>query len=233
MLVATTDAARPLRRHYVLPNGTGYHRSNFIGRDAAVASDGPTCYLVEQEPSSTIQAHFHRANQFQVIVSGRGKLGREPVSALAVHYAGAYTPYGPIVSEADGIHYFTIRDAFDPGARWMPDMRAQLPKVARRHLMSQPLDMTSEDPEVMLLGPDPDGLAAVFMRLRPDERKLGHAPSDGGGQFYLLLAGSLHHNGRKLTPYASIHVGRDEPVTELAAGSEGAAILMLQFGQAS
>ena len=123
MLVATTDAAMPLRRHYVLPNGTGYHRSNFIGRDAAVASDGPTCYLVEQEPS------FHRANQFQVIVSGRGKLGREPVSALAVHYAGAYTPYGPIVSEADGIDYFTIRDAFDPGARWMSIMTPLMPRL--------------------------------------------------------------------------------------------------------
>ena len=136
------------------------------------------------------------------------------------------------MSEADGIHYFTIRDAFDPGARWMPDMRAELPKVSRRHMMSKPLDMTSEDPEVMLLGPEADGLAAVFMRLRPGEHKTGHATDAGGGQFYLLLAGSLRQDGRQLTPYASIHVGRGEPATELAAGSEGAAIVMLQFPQA-
>ena len=46
---------------------------------------------------------------------------------------------------------------------------------------------------------------------------------------HLLLAGSLVHGGRRLTPYASIYVGSDEPAIELAAGPDGAAVLMLRF----
>jgi hypothetical protein len=234
-LVATTDGAMLLRRHHVLPNGTGYYRSNFIGRDSAVASEGPTCYLIEQAPSSTIRPHFHRANQFQVVVSGHGTLGREQVSPLIVHYAAAYTPYGPIVSEEDGIHYFTIRDAFDPGASWMPDSRSELPKRPRRHVTSSPLAMANDpqaaaaDLEVAMVGPDADGLAAIYRQLPPHGRAAGHAPSEGGGQFHLLLSGSIVHDGRELAPYASIYLGSDEQPIELFAGPAGAAVLMLRF----
>ena len=50
-----------------------------------------------------VPQHFHHVDQFQVIVAGGGRLGTHGVEPLAVHYAGAYTAYGPIVAGAQGV----------------------------------------------------------------------------------------------------------------------------------
>src|SRR3546814_2583395 len=55
--------------------------------------------------------------------------------SVSVHYANAHTPYGPIRAEAEGLHYFTLRDDFDPGARFMPGARPELKPVRRRHAL--------------------------------------------------------------------------------------------------
>jgi hypothetical protein len=42
-----------------------------------------------------------------------------------VNYAGAYTAYGPIRPGADGLTFYTLRDAFDPGARFLPEYKKE------------------------------------------------------------------------------------------------------------
>ncbi len=64
----------------------------------------PMAFLVETGPGAVTRPHFHQADQFQVVVAGRGMLGDHEFSDGAVHYTGAYSAYGPIVpgSRASG-----------------------------------------------------------------------------------------------------------------------------------
>ena len=76
-----------------------------------------------------MKPHFHSADQYQVIVQGGGRLGVHDVGTVSVHYTDSYSAYGPIVAAGEGISWFTLRNAWDPGARYMP---ADAPATARR-----------------------------------------------------------------------------------------------------
>ncbi|MGE0717649.1 MAG: hypothetical protein AB7P02_19535 [Alphaproteobacteria bacterium] len=220
-----------------LPNGTRFHYTPFLGYGMAPDERGPVGYLIEQEPNSTIRPHFHQANQFQVIVAGGGHLGKQAIQPVTVHFAAAWTPYGPILSQEDGLFYFTLRDAWDPGARFMPESRADLPKVARRHVTAAPepsvgadalRDLAAAERRTVVEMED-DGLGAWIHRVPPGGAWEGPDPATGGGQFHLLLAGEASVGGRTLDGFATIHVGTDDPAPALSATAAGAEVLVLQF----
>src|SRR5262245_18405605 len=75
----------------------------------------PQGFLVDvHQPDYVIKPHFHLVDQFQVIVSGGGTFGRHhPITAGSLHYADAYTPYGPIVAGEKGLAFFTLRARAD------------------------------------------------------------------------------------------------------------------------
>jgi len=77
----------------------------------------PMAFLVEKDPGAVTRPHFHQADQFQVVVAGRGMLGDHEFSDGAVHYTDAYSAYGPIVAGKSGIWWFTLRNRWDPGPR--------------------------------------------------------------------------------------------------------------------
>ena len=103
-----------------------------LARAAVVAridgEDVPQAYLVSQPPHSTTRPHFHLTNQFQVFVGGGGRVGKLRADPLTVQYAGGHTVYGPIAAGEDGVRYFTLRQFWDPGAKYMPGARARLRK---------------------------------------------------------------------------------------------------------
>ena len=51
----------------------------------------PMAFLVEKGPGAVTRPHFHQADQFQVVVAGRGMLGDHEFSDGAVHYTDAYS----------------------------------------------------------------------------------------------------------------------------------------------
>src|SRR4051794_28988985 len=94
-------------------------------------------FLVEQDPGSTANAHYHCQDQFQLVVHGGGTLGLHEFGPVTVHFTGAHTAYGPIRAlDDEGVWYFTLRNGFDPGARFMSmaENRAALRMIpGRRH----------------------------------------------------------------------------------------------------
>src|SRR5262245_55018252 len=58
----------------------------------------PQAFLVENTPHRVLRTHYHDVDQFQVIVSGHGTLGKHAVRPYSVHFARAHTPYGPITA---------------------------------------------------------------------------------------------------------------------------------------
>jgi hypothetical protein len=168
-------------------------------------------------------------------------LGDYEFSDGAVHYTDAYSAYGPIVAGKSGIWWFTLRNRWDPGARYMPAAREVLNAARDRH---QHWELTTEAIPAALLGElseataisclpvleADDGLAGWRYRMPPGTAIVGRAPSAGGGQFWLVLAGDAAVDGGDPLPANScIFVGPEDPAFAGASGPVGAELLCLQF----
>lgn len=214
------------------PDGVGRLR-DYVGSGGKIAP-GPQAFLVERlYPNARIDPHFHDVDQFQVVVQGDGRIGKTPVGPVTFQYADAFTPYGPIVANDQGIAFFTLRPVASGGHFAMPGNRHRMPCRAGRNLAGvfEATGATQAAGTVAreaLLPPDDDGVAAIGIRLGPHARTLGER-SDAGGQYYLVCDGTLVDGGRELPRHSLIHVGPGEAAPTLTAGSSGAAVLMLQF----
>jgi hypothetical protein len=231
----TLEKARAERRHHVLPNGTGYWRNGLIaspGEDAVA----PQAFLVEQDPGTVIEPHFHLEDEFQVMVGGSGSLGRHAVQAVVVHYAGAHTGYGPITAGSDGLAYFTLRSRMDTGAQFLPGARDKMARVPKRHLLGpavRPSEASAlaacRQPEVItIVEPQADGIAAWMLRIPADKNSVAPV-HPGGGRFLLVIGGVLELNGERLPRLSTAFVSAEESMPLLRAGGEGLEVLLLQF----
>src|SRR5919199_2365261 len=130
MRIAEARAAAATRRA-IVANGVPAQLTTYLGTNFAMRGPDsppppgpevvyPMAFLVEQSAGSTVQAHFHAANQFQVVIGGSGMLGRHAVAPISVHYVNAFSAYGPLRAGETGLHYFTLRNGYDPGARYVP-----------------------------------------------------------------------------------------------------------------
>lgn len=238
-LVATAQAASVHRRRATAGDGMGFWHTLYLGTtrynmaagEADPAPDAlfPMAFLVEQDPGEVANAHFHQADQFQVVVAGNGTLGSHAVRPVCVHFAGAFTPYGPINAGADGLTYFTLRNGFDPGARYMMrgENRALLRSVrARRHreAVAGPLDLVG-----VVLSPEPDGLAAWHYRLAAGEQLVGPPPGQGRGQYWLVLEGIALRDDTALARLSCAFVAPDDACFTATGGPAGASLLAMQF----
>ena len=211
-----------------------FHKSEWMesGEDPVLS---PTAFLVEQPPNTTLVPHFHRQNQFQLFVEGGGTIGRNPLGPVTVHYAGAYTGYGPLVSGPQGIKYFTIRPVCESGFVPVADAGEKQLRGPRRHATAGPvvvpdaaaLATLTEVRQQVLIAPAADGLAAIASELPPGATlRSAHIPA-AQGQFVFVLAGSLVHEGLSLAPWESLFAAADDPAPLLVAGPGGAQVVML------
>jgi len=246
MLGRSTDEARAHQRT-VHVNGHDYVLSEYVGAaplrgryvEGNEANDNrlPQGFLVEQPPGSVTPPHFHEVNQFQVFVGGSGLFGKKPAAPLTIHYAGAHTPYGPIAAGTDGVSYFTLRAAWDPGAKYLPKSRNLLKPVRRRHRML---------PRVELRGPvgrrglacaavsvlherEADGLAAWLIALPPGGSCECPSPAGAGGQYHVVVGGGLFQKEAEVPEFSCYFVTPDEPPAAVHAGAGGLEMLVLQF----
>jgi hypothetical protein len=225
----------------------------FIGKNRNTLREGeappsagvlyPMAFLVEKDPHAVVRPHFHQADQYQVVVQGGGRLGQHDVGTVAVHYTDAWSAYGPILAADEGISWFTLRNAWDPGARYMPSAREQLRAARAQNLhhreMTAPpmpaasgaeLARTSEIGCRTVIGPTPDGMATWRYRLPPGASLRGPDPRGGGGQFWVVLSGAVQAGGSALLPPNScVFVAPDDGSLGVTAGAAGAEALCLQF----
>jgi hypothetical protein len=212
--------------------------TGFIGKNAgAPAPDAnappgvpfPDAYLVEQGPHVSGPAHFHRADEFQIVMSGAGTFGRKHVQPFAVHYAGAYTPYGPIDAGPEGLGYLTLRAAYDPGARTMPANRDELRAAKRKpraHLVAVDIGRSHA-----VLEGEPDGLAAWLYHVPAGSSVVGPDPAHGAGQFWIALNGAMRTCAGALLPSSScMFVSVGEPAQRVDSSTAAPLdVLVVQF----
>src|SRR6478735_10547493 len=206
------------------------------------APDAPHAYHIEVPPESETPAHFHRVPQYQVFVQGGGRLGRRhPIELVMVHYTDEFTGYGPIVASGDGLAYFTLRSFFDPGAEYVDrdGAREKLRPSARRYLvvgsdrtaLSSPENLAARTDVTVdrLIEPHDDGVAAYVVRARPAGSITGPEPSQGGGQYWLALNGSIEVAGETYPCHSLGWVSRSDDAVTACAGRDGAEIGAFQF----
>jgi len=231
------------------PNGwhttfIGKNRNTLTENETAPAADClyPMAFLVEKEAAAVVRPHFHQADQYQVIVQGSGRLGVHDVASVAVHYTDAYSAYGPIIAADEGVAWFTLRNTWDPGARYMPAERQQLREARARYqhreatcgplppLSDRELAALTTSAGGAVIPEAPDGLGTWRYTVPSDSSVTGPDPSTGGGQFWLVSAGSASIRSEALLAAQScIFVGPQDPAATLHAGPGGADLICMQF----
>ena len=232
MIATGTQAHADARRRPIPVDTVIFHKGEWMesGEDPWLS---PTVFLAEQPPHYTLETHFHRQNQFQLAVEGSATLGRAELSPVTVHYAGAYTGYGPLVSGAQGIKYFTIRPVFDTGLTLASQAREKMIRGPKRHaevVLGAPwneeaLAALREPEDRFAIAPD-RGLAVRHVRLPPGARcELQHIEISSS-LFAFVLAGTCSLDTQLLNRWESVFATRDEHLT-LQAQANGAEIVVL------
>ena len=205
-------------------------RGTYVDGNEANDNSRPQGFLVTQPPGSVTPPHFHETDQFQVFVEGDGFFGKKAVSPVTVQFAGGHTPYGPIRAGDGGVRYYTLRQRWDPGAKYMPKMRDRLVRGRQR----QQIGAVEEDTlpaagDVNIFDTEADGMFARYIRLQPDTAVPGPDPGSGAGQYQVVIRGSLVMDGRDYGRLAVRHVSQDEAPPEIRAGADGLDLLVMQF----
>jgi hypothetical protein len=243
-LVASADTARVNRRRGSAADGVTFWHTLYLGTtrynmapgtpDPAPDALFPMAFLVEQDPGSTASAHYHKQDQFQLVVGGSATLGLHEVGPVTVHFTGAHTAYGPIkASQDEGVWYFTLRNGFDPGARFMtmPENRVALrtiPGRSHRESVAGPLESPAAATET-LLGPDPDGMTAWRYTLACGETVTGPDPAVGRGQYWVVTKGTMVRDGEVMPKLSCAFVFPDDGPFRAVAGSDGVEAIAMQF----
>ncbi|HVC62413.1 MAG TPA: hypothetical protein VND19_18875 [Acetobacteraceae bacterium] len=247
IITADSAAARAANRRRT---GNGWN-TTFIGRNRNTLKAGeappesgtlyPMAFLVEKESGAVVRPHFHAADQFQVVVQGGGRLGRHDIGTVAVHYTDAWSAYGPILAAGEGVAWFTLRNTWDPGAQYMPaarsELRAARARYQHRETTAGPVAAWSEEELGRLAAVErltemqtADGMASWRLRLPAAATAMGPDPGNGGGQFWLVLAGTASCAGSAPLPAEScVFVGPEDSALSVTAGPAGAELLCVQF----
>lgn len=185
----------------------------------------PTVFLIEQPPHSLLRTHFHRQNQYQLFVQGSGSIGPHPLAPYTLHYAGAYTGYGPIQAGPEGLSYFTIRATYDVGAGFVPEALPQMLRGPKRQAHTAPFGAALQTPGSQALFGEPgEDLHAERRTLRPGESI--DLRGQAAGTFALVLAGQLAADGQPLGLWEHVYLAADEPPLQATAGVDGCSLVI-------
>jgi hypothetical protein len=247
MLLVSSAAAAMQRSRQVHVNGRDYTLAEYVGaapktgiyvHGNEVNDNGlPQGFLVIQPPGAVTPAHFHDHNQFQVFVEGNGRIGAHAVGPLTVQYANGHTPYGPIVASESGVKYFTLRQRWDAGAKYLPASRDKLVKGNQRARVKGGLGVASDEDRAArreqlveaVFPQEADGLAGWLYRLGPGHACTLPEPTDGGGQYLLVTGGAMIADGAELPQHSVAFVSPDESAYRVVASQAGLDLLVLQF----
>ena len=249
-MLATADAAVQLATSRKR-TGNGWitpfigKNRNTIAPGEAPPADGvlyPVAFLVEKDAGAVVKVHFHSADQYQVVIQGGGSLGKHDIGTVAVHYTDAYSAYGPIVANDRGVSWFTLRNTWDPGARYMPEQRHVLREaratISHREATCGPLPPLSvgalaalkADTAEAVIAETEDGLCTWRYTVPAGGSVTGPDPVSGGGQYWLVSGGSASvPGGELLSAQSLVFVGPDEAASVLTAGPGGADLICMQF----
>ena len=217
-------------------NGLKYFRHDYFASEPD-SEYSPQSYLIQQLPGVINPLHFHQQNQFQVFIEGSGSFGKHAVEPYIVHYAGAFTGYGPIVAGATGLHYLTLRSSRDPGAKFLPAQMDEFRKGPKHHYTTpsmKPMELADlnqlKDTNFRWEHLDlPSGLGVGELQLAPDHAYDLKVPNNSSGIFVVVMQGSLIENTHTLSKNENMYISQQIETYTIQAMQGGAHLLVLQM----
>ena len=185
---------------------------------------GVQAYLVEQR-NYVLRAHFHPVDQFQILRGAPGSLlGSAPIGELTVHYADAFTVYGPLIGADPPLRYFTLRAETTTETRFMPESRALLPRRRGRSLHGD-VDLGTAG---SVLGEYEDGLSVRCLTAEAGTTLT--VPECGPNGAFLYVAAGTLESGDQTYPCETLGwQAPDSPAWTGTAGGEAAAVIVMAF----
>ncbi len=231
--VVSLDDVRSKRTWREEPGKLKGWRTDLMGPPKGVLYH-PVAFLAEDSPNHSLSPHFHLADEFQIIVTGGGKLGKHDLSMHAVHFARAHTPYGPVSSDHRGLGFLTLRVQWDPGAQVLPANKEKLLEVFPRNPWQVTEQPSFEGNSIVNLHTfdqikDEEGLAAYSLKLKPGAQVASPNATYGNGQFIVVTKGSFNHQGREYNAISIAFIYPKEESFPIVAGPSGAEVLVLNF----
>ncbi len=246
MTQAISSEVARMNRKKTIARTSGFiqWRTGFVGSiQVAQLEDRPQAYVDEIAPNSNITPHFHQVDQFSVFLAGHGTLGRNPMPPVTLHYVDHHTAYGPIDSGPYGLSIFTIRVKSDPGGVHLhkPGYKDFLKPTKKRYLLSENIALSIDavlqnrgevSMEKVLGGEaDSDGMGAFMLRMGAGMKTTGPDPVATGGQYYLVLGGSLAYGGICYPVCSVVYNEPGDRPLEVCAGPNGLEALVLNFSR--
>lgn len=120
--------------------------------------------------------------------------------------------------------------------QFMPESRDKLRNIPRKaYQVSHKVDFADTNDAVhveALPGMQDDaGLSAHAYTLKPGAQAMAPDPSVGGGQWILVMKGSLIYGGKSYPGFSIAEVTPDEPAFPLKAGPDGLHAIVLSFSR--
>jgi hypothetical protein len=210
------------------PTHDGQFATEFIGSKSE-DHHGPVAYFVELPAGGTIRPHFHRANQFQLVVRGGGTIGKRPLAPGYLHYADAFTPYGPIQAGAEGLAFLSLRQAGHFGTHYMPGSKAQQKQRTGRNLTAAVDVVATGATSDSSLDDQDDGVAIHRLEAAPGE-PLPRPPLTHGGAYLIVLAGIAVLDECEFPSLSCLYESPDDARDEcLVAGAGGTVVAYLSY----
>jgi rubredoxin len=197
----------------------------------------PLASLATFPPHRVSSPHFHNVPQFQIMLDGKGRMGRHDIKTNSVHFSHPYTPYGPFTStDKDSLTCLILRSRPDTGAQHDPAAIAALNQMPDRnpwqvtHDVSLP-ELGSASVALQVVPElDDNGMPTTYaLRMKPGATVLTPDPTIGEGLFVVVEKGSLLHDNKEARALTLVWVSTHEKPFEIRAGSEGLEGLILRF----
>ncbi|MGV1947647.1 MULTISPECIES: hypothetical protein [unclassified Agrobacterium] len=214
---------------------------NMFGKNSDIAAPDPQAFRLDLNAHQKLDSHFHIVDQFQVFIAGSGTIGRDDVHLVTVHYADHHTGYGPLIASAQGLSYLTLRSKTDAGLVYLstPNVRDKLRPTKRRHRTSGAVTLSIEPvlrnrteltiDTVIEEQEGDEGMNVKVLRLGPGMMTQTPDPTEGGGQYLIVLNGSLIYEHETYKPYSLIFVCSSDMAAKVQAGEDGLELMITQF----
>jgi hypothetical protein len=229
------------KQRYLLPPYPAVYLETYITnliadfRDAKDPThlDGGQALFAEYDEGIAL-THAHPVAQWQIYVSGSARLAKKQVPLVTVQYTDAWVPYGPIEVTQEGFALLALWPRPNDETYEMPKdadtIRAHLRGKPHRMIL-QHIAVADEAPiaasETVLI--EESAVWARRRRLPAGSALETPDPSQGGGQFFIPLQGSVEYKGGEYPRWSAIYVGSHDGRIVLRAGADGADVLGMQF----
>ncbi len=197
--------------------------------------DRPQAVFIRHTPGFSGGTHYHSEDQFQVVVSGEGRVGRNPLGPRSIHFSTAFTPYGPLTSDGP-LDYFVLRARRDIGSQYFPANKDQLMRIPDRApwqitcaASQSPSERMDTQLRVVPEMKDDFGMAAYALSMQAHAKARAPDPSQGDGQYLVVLEGSVLREDREYGRLSLVFVAAQEEPLRVQAGSFGLEALVLNF----